>query len=247
VELVGAARVASLAPDGTEAGDVSVRLTNGQELVAHAVLLATGSTYRRLGVPGEDALIGAGVHFCATCDGPFYRGAEEILVVGGGNSALEEAMFLSQFARRVRIAQLGPALTASALLQAKVLSDPRFVVHTNVKVERLEGGKHVEAVVARDLGDGAELIWHPAAVFVFIGLDPNTSFVAGALELDQWGFVDTTGTYETSMPGVFAAGDARAGSTKQLASAVGEGVAALLSVRRFLQEHLHLMKVDVND
>ena len=247
VELVGAARVASLGPDGSEAGDVTARLTNGQELVAHALLVATGSTYRRLGVPGEDGLIGAGVHFCSTCDGPFYRGAEEILVVGGGNSAVEEAMFLSQFARRVRIAQLGPALTASALLQDKVSSDPRFSVHTNVKVERFEGTGHVDAVVARDLVDGTELVWHPAAVFVFIGLDPNTGFLAGGVDLDKWGFVVTDGTYQTSVPGVFAAGDVRAGSTKQLASAVGEGVAALLSVRAFLQEHLHLMRVDVNN
>jgi len=247
VELVGGARVDTVGPDDAEAGDLSVRLGTGQDLAAHAVLIATGSTYRRLGIPGEDALIGAGVHFCATCDGPFYKGADEILVVGGGNSALEEGLFLSQFARRVRIAQRGPDLTASALLQDRVRADPALDVRTNIRLEELRGNGHVSEVLARDTATGEQLSWHPAAVFVFIGLDPNSAFLGPQVEKDQWGFVRTDEAYRTSVPGLFAAGDVRAGSTKQLASATGEGVAALLAIRSELQSHHHLTRMDVND
>jgi thioredoxin reductase (NADPH) len=247
VELVGGARVEEVCADDAEADDLRVRLGNGQEIAAHAVLVATGSTYRRLGIPGEDTLIGAGVHFCATCDGPFYRGADELLVVGGGNSALEEGLFLSQFAKRIRIAQRDQELTASSLLQDKVRSDPRFVVHTNVELTELRGDGHLEEVVARDRATGAEDVWRPAAAFVFIGLDPNSGFLDGVVDRDRWGFVTTDEAYRTSTPGLYVAGDVRAGSTKQLASAVGEGVAALLSIRSYLQAHHHLMVVEVND
>ena len=244
VELVAGARVESITHDGE---DLRVMVSNGQEIVAHAVLVTTGSTYRRLGIPGEDELIGAGVHFCATCDGPFYRGAEELLVIGGGNAGLEEGVFLSQFARTIRIAQVLPELTASKLLQDRVRDHPQFVVHTSTRVEEIRGrdGK-VEEVVARNTDTGEEYHWHPAGIFVFIGLDPNTGFLKSTLDLDKWGFVATDTSYRTSVPGLYAAGDVRAGSTKQLAAAVGEGVAALLSVRAYLQEHHHLMKVEVN-
>jgi thioredoxin reductase (NADPH) len=246
VELVGGARVETICSDDMEAGDLRVRLSSGQEIAAHAVLVATGSTYRRLGIPGEEELIGAGVHFCATCDGPFYKGADEVLVVGGGNSALEEGLFLSNFAKKVRIAQRDPELTASALLQEKVRGDPRFVIHTNVELTELRGDRHLQEVVARDRETGAESVWRPAAAFIFIGLDPNSGFLDGVVTRDRWGFVPTDEAYRTSAPGLYVAGDVRAGSTKQLASAVGEGVAALLSIRSYLQGHHHLMTVEVN-
>jgi thioredoxin reductase (NADPH) len=246
VELVGGARVGGIGPDDAEAGDLRVTLSGDQEVVAHAVLVATGSTYRRLGVPGEEGLIGAGVHFCATCDGPFYKGAEEVMVIGGGNSALEEGLFLAQFARRVRIVQKGPELTASALLQAKVRADDRFVVHTGVTLEELRGEGRLQEVVATG-ASGEHLVWHPAAAFVFIGLDPNSAFLGTAVQRDRWGFVQTDEAYRTSLPGLYAAGDVRSGSTKQLASATGEGVAALLAVRAYLQSHRHLPVVDVAD
>src|SRR5262249_26974052 len=127
-ELLSAVAVESVAQ---EDDDLLLGLSGGQQLCAHTVLVATGSNYRRLGVPGEDDLIGAGVHFCATCDGPFDRGAEELLVIGGGNSGLEEGLFLSQFAKRIRLVERNPALKPSRLLQDKVLSHPQFEVHTN--------------------------------------------------------------------------------------------------------------------
>jgi thioredoxin reductase (NADPH) len=237
VELLSAVSVEHVAAEGAEAGDICLRLASGQEIESHAVLIATGSSYRRLGVPGEEDLIGAGVHFCATCDGPFYRGADELLVIGGGNSALEEGLFLLKFAKRVRIVQREPELTASRLLQDKINNDPRFVVHRNTEVIDLAGKGHLESVRIRDRGTGEEQVVTPRAAFVFIGLDPNTAFLRGSVDLDARGFVSDRGGFTTSMPGVFAAGDVRRGSTKQLGSAVGDGIAALLAIREYLQDH----------
>jgi len=237
VELLSAVSVERITAEGSEAGDVCLRLANGQEIEAHAALIATGSSYRRLGIPGEDDLIGAGVHFCATCDGPFYRGADELLVIGGGNSALEEGLFLTKFAKRVRIVQRDPELTASRLLQDKIDHDKRFVVHRNTEVVELTGKGKLESVRLRDRDTGAEEVVHPRAAFVFIGLDPNTSFLKGSVDLDARGFVDDKGGFRTSLPGVFVAGDVRRGSTKQLGSAVGDGIAALIAIREYLQEH----------
>ena len=240
VELLSAVSVTSLDLDEFEAGDVCLHLAGGQEVSAHAALIATGSTYRRLGVPGEEDLIGAGVHFCATCDGPFYRGADELMVIGGGNSALEEGMFLTKFAKRIRVVQRDAQLTASKLLQEKVNNDPQFVVHLNTEIVELRGKRTLEAVVVRDRATGEEQTLTPRAAFVFIGLDPNTGFLRGSVDLDERGFVDDKGGFTTSLPGVYCAGDVRRGSTKQLGSAVGDGIAALLAVREYLEQHHQL-------
>jgi thioredoxin reductase (NADPH) len=237
VELLSAVSVEHISAEGSEAGDICLRLASGQEIETHAVLIATGSSYRRLGVPGEDDLIGAGVHFCATCDGPFYRGSDELLVIGGGNSALEEGLFLTKFAKRVRIVQREPELTASRLLQDKINNDSHFVVHRNTEIVEFTGKGKLESVRLRDRASGDEEVVHPRGAFVFIGLDPNTAFLRGSVDLDARGFVDDKGGFRTSIPGVFVAGDVRRGSTKQLGSAVGDGIAALIAVREYLQEH----------
>lgn len=219
-------------------GYLLVLSDQGDEYCAKAVMIATGSSYRRLGVPGEDDLHGAGIHNCATCDGPFYKGAEEILVIGGGNSGAEEGLFLTQFAERIRLVEFAPELKASPLLQEKIRSDPHFVIHTNTEItefKKAKGGK-LGAVLARDRATGEAHEFHPAAAFVFVGLDPNTGFLQGTLDLDRWGFIVTDETLQTSKPGVFAAGDVRSGSTKQLAAATGEGATALLMVRQYLQK-----------
>ncbi len=239
VEMLEAVSVAELRADQHE-GDVSLLLSTGQEISAHAALIATGSSYRRLEVPGEDGLIGAGVHFCATCDGPFYRGSEELLVIGGGNSGLEEGLFLTNFAERIRIVERNAQLKGSQLLQDKVRGHPAIEIHTSTEVVELLGrGGRLQEVRARDRESGEELAWRPAGVFVFIGLTPNTEFLRGTLELDEWGFVASEG-FATSLPGVYVAGDVRAGSTKQLGSATGDGIAALLAVRGYLGRHGHM-------
>ncbi len=243
VELLSAVGVKAI---GREADDLVVTTDQGDSYAAHAALIATGSSYRRLGVPGEDILIGAGVHFCATCDGPFYKGADELMVIGGGNSGLEEGLFLTQFAKKVRVLEFNPELKASQLLQDKVRNHPQFDIHTNTQVTALRAkGNKLAAIVAKDRATGEEREFKPSAAFVFIGLDPNTSFLRGSLDLDRWGFITTDDTFQTSLPGVFAAGDVRAGATKQLGAAVGEGVAGLLQVRQYLQKHHHLSERNV--
>ena len=236
VELLSAVSVTAVERDR---GDLVTSLSSGQQLTSHAVIVATGSTYRRLGVPGEEDLIGAGVHFCATCDAPFYQGAEEVVVIGGGNSALEEGLHLSEFAQRVRVlARSG--LSASPVLQERVRSDPQFAIRTGVDIVELEGGQgRFTAVVARDRDSGEILRFPAAAAFVFIGLQPTNAFLGDAIERDAGGFLVTSPTMETSMGGVFAAGDVRSGSTKQLGSAVGDGITALLMTRRYLEIHHH--------
>ncbi|MCH7718155.1 MAG: FAD-dependent oxidoreductase, partial [Chloroflexi bacterium] len=175
--------------------------------------------------------------FCATCDGPFYKGSKELVVLGGGNSGVEEGLFLSQFTDRVTLIEFMPELKASALLQEKIRSDPKFNILTNTEVTefRGEGGK-LKTVVAKDRATGETMELQPAAAFIFIGLTPNTGFLEGAVDFDQWGFIKTDETFQTSMRGVYAAGDVRSGSTKQLASATGEGVTALIMVRQYLQQ-----------
>jgi thioredoxin reductase (NADPH) len=215
-----------------------VSTSTGQKIEARAILIATGSTYRRLGVDGEDDLIGSGIHFCATCDGPFYKGAERVVVIGGGNSGLEEGLFLTQFAEEVHVVEFAEKLAASRLLQDKVANHPRMRVAANTETtgfESSDDGK-LAAVLVRDRATGEERRVEASGAFVFIGLDPNTGWLGDALTTDPRGFIETDSTMATSMPGVFAAGDVRSGSTKQLASAVGEGAAVALQIRHHLDQ-----------
>jgi thioredoxin reductase (NADPH) len=230
VEILSAAEVNRVASDGQYR---VIGLANGDEVRAQVVLLAPGATYRRLGIPGEDDFIGAGVHFCATCDGPFYRG-QDMLVVGAGNSAAEGALFLARFASRVTIVVRGAELSASKLVTTKVLGHPRIEVRPNTAVKEFRGDTKLRSVVLHDTATGADDEIFPGVVFVFVGLEPNTWFLRGVVDVDAAGFVRTSPTLETSLPGVFAAGDARLGSTKQLVSAAGEGATAALMVRQYL-------------
>ena len=217
---------------------IDVTLSTRSVVQTRVLLVATGSTYRRTGAEGEADLIGAGIHFCATCDGPFYKGADEVVVLGGGNSGLEEGLFLTQFANHVTVIERGGELRGSKLLQDKVYSHPKMTVKLN---------EAVQAFLANDAGQlaGVELenlltkerSTHAAkGAFVFIGLDPNTEWLGGAVSLDERKFVATDQMFATSARGVFAAGDVRSGSTKQLASAVGEGAAAAIQIRYFLDK-----------
>lgn len=233
VELLSAVGVQSLRRDDPY---ISITTETGDEYRSRAAIIVTGSTYRRLGVPGEEDLIGAGIHFCATCDGPFYKGSEELMVIGGGNSGVEEGLFLSQFTDRITLLEFMPELAASGLLQEKVRSDPRFNILTNTEVTEFRGKGKLSTVIAKDRDSGQAMEFHPAAAFVFIGLTPNTGFLKDTVETDKYGFIVTDDTFQTSTPGVFAAGDVRRGSTKQLASAVGEGVTALLMARQYLRK-----------
>ncbi len=231
VEILQAQEVTAVKPGD----EYQVVVTgDGSEYSAKVLLLALGSTYRRLGIPGENDFIGAGVHFCATCDGPFYRD-KEVLVIGGGNSAGEESLFLTRFAAKVAIATRGPALTASQFVVQKIAENPAIELLTGARPVAFEGGDRLASVVLEDVATGERRTLHPAGVFVFAGLTPNTAVLEGVVELDPRGFIVADGALQTNLPGIFAAGDCRAGSTKQAASAAGEGAAAALAIRRYLE------------
>jgi thioredoxin reductase (NADPH) len=232
VEILPARGVTGI---GSEGDYRMIRTDGGDEYCSRAILLATGSRYRRLGVPGEEDFIGSGIHFCATCDGPFYKG-QEMVVVGGGNSGIEEGLFLTKFATKVTVLEVRDRLGASQILQEKAASHPQMEIRLNTTVQGFKGNGKLSSVLIKsgDTGEIEELT--PGAVFVFIGLDPNVDFVRGAVGLDKWGFIQTSVSLETNIEGVFAAGDVRAGSTKQVASAVGEGATAALMIRQYLEK-----------
>lgn len=212
-----------------------VNTSDGQCYCTKAVLLATGARYRRLGIPGEAELIGINVHFCATCDGAFYKD-KKVLVIGGGNSGFEEGLFLTKFASQVDIVEFLPEVKASQLLQDKVAEQSNMSVTVNHAVKEFRGKHKLEAVVVEDRGTGEVKEWKYDGVFVFIGLSPNSDLAKGLAEVDQYGFIVTDKTLMAREPGLFAAGDVRADSTKQAAAAVGEGATAALMIREYLKE-----------
>ncbi|MEW6487345.1 MAG: FAD-dependent oxidoreductase [Thermodesulfobacteriota bacterium] len=209
-------------------------VASGETCRARSVILAPGSVYRRTGVPGEERLIGRGVSFCATCDAPFFRG-KHVVVVGGGNSALQETIHLAEFAARITLVQLLDHLTATAVLQERVRALDRVEVLLSQRVVEIRGVEGVEAVAVEELATGERREIPCDGVFVFIGLVPNSGFLSGAVELDGQGFVRTDpATLATSVPGVYAAGDVRSGSAKQITAAVGEGTVASFMVQAWL-------------
>jgi thioredoxin reductase (NADPH) len=238
LQAVGATRVVR------DDSMMRVDLSTGDFVVAPVVLIASGSTYRRTDAEGEADLIGAGIHFCATCDGPFYRGAKDLTVVGGGNSGLEEGLFLTQFADHVTVVQGMAKLTANKLLQDKVLNHPKMSVllDTTVKSFNANAAGKLESITLSC--EGTDATHETAGAFVFIGLDPNTSFLENSLQVDERGFIVTDAMFHTSVEGIFAAGDVRSGSTKQIASAVGEGAAVAIQIRYYL-DSLDRVKVSV--
>lgn len=212
-----------------------VTTASGHEYGAKAILLATGATYRRLNVPGEEALIGAGVHFCATCDGPFYK-AKHVAVIGGGNSAAEEGLFLTRFADKVTMVVRGDGLKASPLIISKIEDHDKIDVLTHTEVESLEGENRLARINLRHNQTGETSHIQPDGAFIFIGMSPNSSWFPAQIKRNDYGFVLTDKTLETSVPGVFAAGDVREGATNQAASAAGEGATVALMIREYLKE-----------
>lgn len=218
-------------------GEVITLTVDDSEVRSRAVLIATGSNYRKLGVPGEEEYYARGVHYCATCDGAFYAG-KRLIVVGGGNSGVQEAMFLTRFATHIDLL-VRSELKASEVLQRKLatMSD-KITVHSNVTVEEIVA-EHEKVIGARvkQKQTGEERTIDADGVFVFIGLLPNTAFLADSgVELDEAGLVKSDENLQTSVPGVFVAGDVRSHATMQIASAVGDGATAALKIREYLEK-----------
>lgn len=217
--------------------------TTSGDIYAKAVLVATGSDYKKLGIPGEAEYYARGVHYCATCDGAFYRD-KRLVVVGGGNSAVQEAMFLTRFATHIDLL-VRSKLRASDVLQkelAKFEKDGKITVHLGTTTDEIVGdaeGKVVK-VVGTDTANGEKVEIETDGVFIFVGLKPNSEFLAGQLETDEIGLIKTDENMMSNIKGVFVAGDIRSHATMQVASAVGEGATAALKIREFLEGHVDI-------
>jgi thioredoxin reductase (NADPH) len=220
-----------------EEDGVKVVTVDGADVRAHTVLIATGSDYNKLGIPGEAEYYGRGVHYCATCDGAFYRD-KRLVVVGGGNSAVQEALFLTRYTTHIDLLVRSTVKASEVLqrdLEAQVAAGT-ITVHLNTtpsEIVTVDG--RVTSVSATKDGTATEFV--ADGIFIFVGLKPNTQFLAGSgIELDEQGLVKTNAHLETNVSGVFASGDVRSGATMQIASAVGEGATAALSIREYLDE-----------
>ncbi len=218
---------------------LSLDTTSGK-ITAKAVLIATGSEYRKIGVPGETEYYARGVHYCATCDGAFYRD-KQLVVVGGGNSAVQEGMFLTKFATHIDMLVRGDKLKASDVLQHEIEQKhkDKITIHFNTTTDEIIGENNkVTKVIGTDKISGKKVEYPTDGVFVFVGLDPNTKFLEGSgVMLDERNFVKTDTRLMTNVPGIFAAGDVRSGATMQIASATGEGATAALMIREYLENH----------
>ncbi|MBP6994129.1 FAD-dependent oxidoreductase [Candidatus Woesebacteria bacterium] len=202
---------------------------------AKAIIISVGSEYRHSGAKGEDHLISRGIHFCATCDGPFYKN-KKIAIIGAGNSAFQEGLFLTKFVSHITFVVRSDKARASDILQKQMAQMPEKVtILYNTKVQEFVGDKRLEKMIIHNTQTNETSDLNVDGVFVFIGLIPQTDFLKGAVDMDERGFVKATEHLETSMPGVFVAGDCRSGATAQVASAVGDGAKAAIHVREYLQ------------
>ncbi len=208
-------------------GDVKVLLTAEGEMKARAAVLAVGMRPATLGVPGEEEFHGKGVSYCATCDGAFFKDAP-VAVVGGGNAAVEEALFLTRFASKVTIVHRRDRLRAGGVLEERALSHPKLDFKWKKTVKEIRGEQKVTGLLLTDVEDGSEEELAVDGVFLYVGNLPNTDGLKGTIDLDEKGFILADDSLETSVKGVFAAGDVRSGAVWQVAAAVGDGVRAAL-------------------
>lgn len=219
---------------------VKVVTVDGADVRAKTVLIATGSDYKKIGVPGEKEFYGRGVHYCATCDGAYYR-EKKLVVIGGGNSALQEALFLTRYASHIDLLVRSTIKASDVLVHSlqKFVDEGKVTIHLNTETDEIVSTDgRVSAVNATKAGEAITFVTD--GVFVFVGLKPNTEFLKDSeIELDEIGLIKTDRHLETSMEGVFASGDVRSGATAQIASAVGEGATAALSIREYLDKKAH--------
>ena len=216
-------------------GDVKVVIGEEAEYTTKTIIITTGGEHNKLGVPGEDEFAGRGVTYCATCDGNFFAG-EDTVVVGGGDAALDEGMYLSRIVRNLTIVHRRDDLRATKVLQERAFAAGNVDFKFSHVVKEIRGNGEVDRVLLQDLKSGREYEHPTAAVFIYIGFHPNTAFMRGKVPMDNGGHIITNIRMETDVPGLFAAGDVRQFSDRQLGTSVGDGITAALSAYRYITE-----------
>jgi thioredoxin reductase (NADPH) len=234
--VAAGAEVVATSLDRLARQDGSWRVTAGdRDIAASAVILATGSTLRKLGLPAEARLLGKGVSQCASCDGPLVRN-RVVAVIGGGDSALQEAATLANFASRVIVLHRGKTLSAQAAYRRHASQHPKIELRFDTVVEDILGEDRVTGIRTRDVASGSTAALELAAVFVYIGLEPNATFLRGQIDLDPAGRVPTDARMRTALPGVFAAGVVRSGSPGRAVGSAGEGAIAAVAANEYVSD-----------
>lgn len=217
-------------------GRHSVRLANGELFQGDALILAAGGSVRKLGIPGEAEYLGSGVSYCATCDGFFFRD-KTVVVVGGGDTAVEEALYLAKLTKKVYLVHRGNSLRASKILQGRLLSEPRIAVVWNTVITEIRGdGKTVGGVLYEDTYNGERGEFPTDGVFIFIGYSPNNQLIPPEVRMNDRGFVITDEKCETNIPGIFAVGDLRQKFANQIVIAAADGCIAALAAAHYIEE-----------
>jgi len=204
------------------------------EYLGKTLIICTGAEYRKLGVPGEEEYAGRGVSYCATCDGAFFRD-NRVVVVGGGDSALTEALFLTRFVRELTVIHRRDALRATKIYQERAFANSKIKFLWDSVVQEIKGDKVVQSVLVKNVKSGEVKEFDAEGVFLFVGLTPRTEFLKGSIEQDEWGYIVTNANCETSVTGVFAAGDCTSKLLRQIATAVGDGATAAFAAERYLE------------
>jgi thioredoxin reductase (NADPH) len=216
-------------------GDMKAVQTYESTYRCEALIICTGTEYRKLGVPGEKVFAGKGVSYCATCDGAFFKDSQ-IVVVGGGDSALTEALFLTKFAKELTIIHRRDALRGTKIYQERIFANPKIKMLWNSVVQEIKGDSIVRSIVVKNVKTGEVNEFDTEGVFLFVGLSPRTQFLKGLVNLDEAGYIITDENCETSVKGIFAAGDCRKKLLRQVATAVGDGATAAFAAEKYLED-----------
>jgi len=215
-------------------GERKLVKTDGSTYLCEALIICTGNEYRKLGIPGEKEFTGKGVSYCATCDGAFFRDSQ-IVVVGGGDSALTEALYLTKFANELTIIHRRDALRGTKIYQERVFANPKIKMLWNSVAQEIKGDSIVRSIVVKNVKTGEVKEFNTEGVFLFVGLSPRTQFLKGLVNLDEAGYIITDENGETSVKGIFAAGDCRKKMLRQVATAVGDGAMAAFAAEKYLE------------
>jgi thioredoxin reductase (NADPH) len=206
-----------------------------EEYQAKAVIVASGTEPKKLGIPGEEEFKGRGVSYCATCDGAFFQG-KDIVVIGGGSSGIQEGLFLTRFVNKITVVEFMPHLNAEKILQERAQKNDKFKFFLNHMATSINGKNQVESVTIKDRKTNEEKTIQCAGVFVYVGWDPKTEFLKGQVELDKWGYVVAGEDTKTSVPGVFVVGDVRQKELRQITTAVSDGTVAAFMAEKYIDE-----------